>query len=183
MNLFEIKNFVVTFSPQALELAPFKEIWDNDTSKDKRNALKELSYVYYMCDDRSDYIYELDDEMRSDNVIQVLNMDPNWIIPKYIGEAMDYYRKQSETTSTKLLRSTRNVVQKISKFLDDIDPNERDKRTNKPVFNIAQIVASVEKMPKLLKALNEVEKEVIKEKAINTQNSNRDTGVNDDSGI
>lgn len=183
MNLFELKNYAVTFSPQALELAPFKEIWDNDLSEDKGQALKELSYVYYMCDDRSDYIYELDDEIRSENVIAVLKMDYNWIIPKYIDDAIAYYKKQSETTSTKLLRSTRAVVGKISNFLDEIDPNERDKRTNKPVFNIAQIVSSVEKMPKLLKALSEVEKEVIKEKAVRSQSGSRDVGVNDDTGI
>lgn len=182
MNLFELKNFQVSFSPQALALKPLKEIWDTDQSDDKEDAIKELSYVYYMADDRSDYMYELDPDTRSELIKKDLMMDPGWIRPDYIDEALEFYKRASETTSTKLLESTRGVIQKISGFLDTVDPNERDK-AGKPVFPIAQIVSAVEKMPKLVKALNDVEKEVIKEKELKGQHGNRDTGVFDDTGI
>lgn len=182
MNLFEIVNYQVTFSPQALVLAPFKEVWDNDPSEDKYQAVKELSYIYYMCDDRSDYMYILDPDERRDTVIDVLQME-NWIEGSYIQKAMDFYKRYSETTSTKLLRSTRGVIQKISGFLDVVDPNERDLRTNKPVFDINKITAAVEKVPKLVKALNEIEKEVIAEKELKAQTGNRDMGLFEDEGM
>lgn len=181
MNLFELKNYAVTYSPQALMLAPFKKIWDLDLTEDKEIANKELAYVYYMADDRSDYMFELDELARGTQVIKDLDLQ-GWIEPDYVRDAITYYRSMSETTSTKLLESTRGVIQKISEFLDVIDPNERDKM-NKPVFNMNQIVGAVEKMPKLLKALNEVEKEVIKEKEIKGQTGSRDAGVFDDEGI
>jgi len=184
MNIFELSNFQVTFSPQALMLKPFREIWDADVSEDKYTANAELAYVYYMCDDRSDYQYELDDDTRHDNIIAELEgLDENWIKPDYIDKAMDYYKRMSETTSTMLLRSARRFVQKISKMLDDIDPNERDPRTRKPIFNIDKMIASVEKVPKAVKALNDTEQEVIKEKALKAQSGNRDAGVFDDEGI
>ncbi len=182
MTLFELKNYEVQFSPQALMLAPFKEIWNNDSSKDKETANKEMAYVYYMADNRSNYMYVLDDDERSDLIRQALELDDDWIKSEYIDEAIVYYKKMSETTSTKLLESTRGVIHKISHFLDTIDPNERDK-ANKPVFNISQIVASVEKMPKLIKAMNDIEREVIKEKELKGQAGNRETGLFDDSGI
>jgi hypothetical protein len=182
MNIFELKNFQVSFSPQALAIKQFKEIWDTDPSEDKSEAIKELSYVYYMADDRSDYMYELNEDIRSELIKKDIGMDTGWIRPKYIDDAISYYRRASETTSTKLLESTRGVIQKISNFLDTVDPNERDK-AGKPVFPIAQIVSAVEKMPKLVKALNDVEKEVIKEKELKGHSGNRDVGVFDDTGI
>jgi hypothetical protein len=181
MNIFEIKNFVVTFSPQALMLRPFKEIWMNDKSKDKAKAVQELSYVFYMSDERSDYMYILDEEERKEAVMTDLDIDPAWIKPKYIDEAMEFYVEASTTTSTQMLKSTRGVIEKISKFLDDIDVNERDKN-NKPVFDIGKIVASVEKVPKLVKALNEIEQEIVKEKELKAQSS-KNGGVFDDNGL
>ena len=184
MNIFEIKNYQVVFSPQALLLTPFKKIWDKDKDKEKVNAVAEMSYVYYICDDRSDFQYILDETERHEAICRDMDALPNdWECPDYIEDAIEYYKKLSETTSTKLLRSTRGVVQKISTFLDVVDVNERDLKTNKPIFDIGKVVSAVEKIPKLVKALNQIEEEVIKEKELKTQSGNRQTGVFDDMGI
>lgn len=183
MNVFEIKNYVVTFSPQALMLKPFKEIWNNDLSKDKAEAVKELSYVYYMADERSDFMYILNEEERHEEVCRSLELGHGaWIVPDYVTEAIAYYIEMSETTSTKLLRSTRGVVEKISGFLDAVDINERD-RNNKPVFDVGKIVASVEKIPKLVRSLNEIEQEIVKEKELKGAFSKNNGSVFDDEGI
>lgn len=184
MNIFEIVNYQVTFSPQALLIAPFREIWDLDQSEDKRVASDELAYVYFMCDDRSDHMYILDEQERHNVVVNSLeNLDEDWIRPQYIERAMEYYKKYSETTSTRLLRSTRGIVERISGFLDTVDVNERDLKTNKPVFDINKIVTAVEKIPKLVKSINEIEQEVVKEKELKAQSGNRETGLFDDNGI
>lgn len=184
MNIFQInsKTFQVEFAPQALLIKEFREIWDCDKSKDKFQATRELAYVYYMADDRSDYMYIIDPDERHDQVVSDMQLE-GWSKPDYIDKAIEKYILLSETTSTKLLHSTRNVIQKISHFLNTIDPNERDSRTNKPVFDINKITASVEKVPKLVKALADVEREVIKEKSIKAQSGNKDIGLFDDGGI
>ncbi len=89
----------------------------------------------------------------------------------------------SQTTSTILLESTRGVVEKISNFLAVIDPNERDARTNKPVFAINAITKAVAEVPKLVKALNDIEQEIIKEKALKAQSGNKSVGMFDDNGM
>ena len=184
MNIFEIVNYQVTFSPQALLLKPFREIWDLDTSEDKRIANNEMAYIYFMCDDRSDHMYILNEDERHDVVVNSLEgLDDEWIKGKYIDEAMEFYKKYSETTSTNLLRSTRSIVERISIFLDTVDVNERDAKTNKPVFDIGKVIASVEKIPKLVKSINEIEQEVVKEKELKAQSGNRDVGLFDDEGI
>tara|TARA_R110000803_G_scaffold34283_1_gene74897 strand:+ start:476 stop:1033 length:558 start_codon:yes stop_codon:yes gene_type:complete len=185
MNLFELDSSnVVVFSPQALLIAPFKKIWDADKTKDKKNAMRALSYIYYMSDDRSDYMYLLDEEERSDVVKQALQLPASWKgNTKDLVRARHYYEEMSATTSTKLLKSTRLVVQKISSFLDNIDMDERDDRSKKPVHDISKITASVQKIPSLIKALNEIEKEVVKEKALKSQSGNKEMSMFDDGGI
>ena len=94
-------------------------------------------------------------------------------------QAMKFYEKLSETTSTKLLQSTRLVLQKISEFLDNINLNERDERSNKPIHDIGKITGSVEKIPKLIRAINEIEKEVVKEKTLKAQSGTKDISMFD----
>lgn len=179
MTIFEIINNKVTWSPQALLIVPFKKIWDSDKDEEKIKATKELGYVYYMADERSDFQYILNQKERHDAVCLSVGIAKSWKKPKYIDEAIEYYIKLSETTSTRLLHSTRNVIEKISGFLDAIDVNERDIRTNKPVHDITKITASVEKIPKLIKSLNEIEKEIIKEKELKAQSGNKIVGMFD----
>ena len=183
MNLFEIVNSNVEFSPQALSIKAFKAIWDRDKAKDKFMAFKELSFVYYMADERSDYMYLLDEDERENQIRVDLDFEDKWIRDSVINEAIAYYVRASTTTSTLLLASTRNVIQKISKFLDNVNMDERDQRSNKPIHDIGKITGSVEKIPKLVKALNEIEKEIIKEKELKQQSGTKEIGMFDDTGI
>jgi hypothetical protein len=174
MNLFEIENNVVVFSPQALLIAPFKAIWDSDKSKDKTKAAKYLGFIYYMSDQRSDFMHILDEQERIDEIKKFMELPPAFKgTGKNYVKAIEFYKQISETTSTRLLTSTRLVIKKISQFLDNIDMDERDPKSNKPIHDIGKITSSVEKIPKLIKALNEVEKEVIKEKEMKASSGNK----------
>jgi len=184
MNLFEIENNVVVFSPQALMIAPFKKLWDADKSKDKSKATLELAFIYYMADERSDFMHILDTDERIEEIKQFTNMPEKFSgRSKEIVRAIHYYEKLSETTSTKLLQSTRLVLQKISEFLDNVNLDERDARSSKPIHDIGKITSSVEKIPKLIKAINEIEKEVINEKALKAQSGNKTMSMFEDSGM
>ena len=46
--LFDLKDRKVTFSPQALMIPELKLIWDTDKTKDKIEAIKKLSYIYFL---------------------------------------------------------------------------------------------------------------------------------------
>ena len=174
MNLFEIENDVVVFSPQALMIEPFKKIWDADKTKGKHKATLILAFIYYMADERSDFMHILDIDERIAEVKVFIDMPESFSgKSKEVTRAIHYYEKLSETTSTKLLQSTRLVLQKISEFLDNINMDERDSRSNKPVHDIGKITSSVEKIPKLIKAINEIEKEVINERALKAQSGNK----------
>ena len=57
--------------------------------------------------------------------------------------------------------------------------NERDERSNKPIHDIGKITGSVEKIPKLIRAINEIEKEVVKEKTLKAQSGTKDISMFD----
>ena len=59
MNLFDLKGLVVTAHPEALLVPEFKTIWEDDDSEDKAQALRELSFVYFMSDYKSPYVLSL----------------------------------------------------------------------------------------------------------------------------
>tara|TARA_R110000850_G_scaffold90138_3_gene192337 strand:- start:10484 stop:11071 length:588 start_codon:yes stop_codon:yes gene_type:complete len=184
MNLFEIVNNVVTFSPQALMIGPFKKIWDADESEDKINANLGLAFIYYMSDERSDFMHILDDDERAEEIKKFIDLPLSWNDKsKEVVRAIHYYEQLSVTTSTKLLQSTRLILQKIGSFLDNVNMEAVDERTKKPIHDITKITSAVEKIPKLIKALSEIEKEVIKEKELKAQSGNRTQSLFDDGGI
>ncbi len=183
MNLFELENNVVVFSPQALMISPFKSIWDADETPDKMKATLELAFIYYMADERSDFMHILDNNERIEEIKRFIDMPESFTgQSKEIVRAVHYYEQLSVTTSTRLLQSTRLILQKISEFLDNVNMEDKDDR-GKHVNDITKITSAVEKIPKLIKALNEVEKEVIKEKMIKAQTGNQSTSMFDESGI
>lgn len=174
MNLFQIENNVVTFSPQALLIEPFKKIWDSDKSKSKNKATLELAFLYYFSDDRSDFMHVLDEDERAILIKDFLSMPASFKHnTKIMVRAIHTYQKLSETTSKKMLVSTRGLLAKIASYMDNINMDERDPRTNKPIHDLSKIAATVEKVPKLVKALNAVEKEVIKERELKSQSGNK----------
>jgi hypothetical protein len=184
MNLFEIVNNVVTFSPQALMIGPFKKIWDADESEDKINANLGLAFIYYMSDERSDFMHILDNDERAEEIKKFIDLPLSWNDKsKEVVRAIHYYEQLSVTTSTKLLQSTRSILQKIGLFLDNVNMEAVDARTKKPIHDITKITSAVEKIPKLIKALSEIEKEVIKEKELKAQSGNRTQSLFDDGGI
>jgi hypothetical protein len=47
-KLFDIVAGEVVLNADALAITPFRELWDNDQTKSKAQATKEISYIIYM---------------------------------------------------------------------------------------------------------------------------------------
>jgi hypothetical protein len=178
MNIFEVVNNVVEFSPQALLLKPFKAIWDKDKTKDKAKALKELSLIYFMCDDRSDYMYIMDLDERMNQIKSDLGFANNWKKQAYIETAMEFYINRSVTVYTKMLESSRGIVHKISAFNDTVNLNERDKH-GKYLNNRKEILSSIKDVYNALESLDKIENLIVKQKELKSQTGNRETGLFD----
>lgn len=156
MKLFKFEAYNVVVSEEALSLKPFKALWARDKSATKRKAIEELSYIYFMCDPRSDYQYLIDIEERSDSVKEGLGLSKEWKPDKPIQEAMDFYNK-FKSTSALLLEDTRTAIDKVRDFLKTMDLNAVDDK-GKPLYTINTITSTIKLIPQLIKDLDEAEK-------------------------
>lgn len=132
---------------------------DRTVNKDK--FMNFLSIVYFTYDPRSDYSYIVDDDLRLKEVCDSNGFD----IPKFNKqelECIELYKKLTTTISAELLRSTKVAVDKVRKFLEDIDLTEVDDK-GRLVYPINTVTAAIKQVPQLAKEVREAEKIVAKE--------------------
>lgn len=161
IRLFKYEGYEVSIEPEALMLIPFKTLYDRDKNKDKRIALQELAFIYFMEDPRSDYQYLVDSEVRSEEVIQALGMPDGWKPDAAVKRAMEFY-SSFKPMSAGLLEDTRYVVNKLRQELRTMDFNERDDK-GKPVHTLQSITATLKQIPGLAKDLDEAERTLSKD--------------------
>jgi midasin (ATPase involved in ribosome maturation) len=154
MNLFEIKDYNVTFSPQALTLKPFKAIWDGDKSKDKNKAINELSLVFYMADHTSDFAYIVDEDIRLKEIIKNLSLPKGYKVSKKIQDAIEFYKDHSQTVSSRLLSTARLAVHKIEEFIKDASITDT---------NLKKIFDSAKQLPELSETIDKLEDQIKKQ--------------------
>lgn len=163
MELFEIKNDQVTFSPQALALKPFRALWDRDKKKGKPVANAELAALYFYADYKSDFSEILDHDEKIDVIKSyVIGMPKNWKPDEVFQAAVDFYKDRMQTISTILLEDSKTAISKISTFLRNVDLSEMDDN-GKFVHDIKKINDVIGALPKTVETVNKMEDMVKKE--------------------
>lgn len=162
MNLFEYKDYNLTYAPQTLELLPFKALWKRDKSYGKKRAVAELSFIYFMCDPKSDFSDITDDDQRRLEIVKNIELPENWKPDAKVKVAMDFYKERSETVTSKLLKNIIMGVEKIGNMFKDIDPYQTD-ANGKPVHNVSQLITAAAKIPELVNSLKEAQDAINRE--------------------
>jgi hypothetical protein len=162
MEVFEIKDDQVVFSPQALMLEPFADIWNRDKSKGKTKALTEMAAVYFYTDYKSDFSEMLNDDEKLSTIKSVIvGMDPKWEPDDLFKKACKFYSSRQETPATLLLEDARHAVQSVRKFLREIDMSEEV--GGRPKHDIKKVIDSLGQLNKVTEALFELESQVKKQ--------------------
>lgn len=161
MNLIRLDNFKIEFEDEILLLKPFRELYESDKTKEKSKFMDFLTVVYFTHDPRSDYNYISNDEERLQEVYESNGIKPSKFTKKEL-ECIELYKKLCQTTSSLLLKDTKVAVDKLRKFLLDVDLTMLDDK-GKPVYTINSITSTIKQIPQLTKDLMEAEKTVSKE--------------------
>lgn len=169
MNLIEFDKgtYSVKYSPLLLTLEPFKKIIDRDKTKGKEIAIKEISFIAFFADIRSDYMYIVSDEERARELVNDLELPKNWKIDTTIKQAIEFYTSRSTTVNSSIYKSACKAAIDISNYLNKTDAllSERDEN-GKVVTDISKITSALEKVPKIMANLNSAHTELIKEQKI-----------------
>lgn len=162
MKLFVYKDYNLRISDEAYALRPFKRLVDRDRTKEKTKAMKELAYLYFMYDPRSDFSFEIIESDRDLRVKDSIGLEADWKPDKQVQEAIELYKYLTTSSSSLLLQDTRVIIDNIRSTFRSIDLTEKD-ANGKLVFNIGQVMTAVKQVPSLVKELADAEKAVSKE--------------------
>lgn len=158
MKLFRYEGYKVVISEEAFALKVFRQIWNRDRSVNKDKAIMELGYVYFMADPRSDYQYIVDEDERSKAIIEGEGLPSNWKPDKMIIEAIKFYEGM-KSTSALLLEDTRVAIDKVRKFLKEVNLEDTDDK-GRPIYTINSITSTIKMIPQLIKDLDDAEKAI-----------------------
>lgn len=162
MKLIEYSNYQIKVADEAFLLKPIRTLFNKDKSKTKDNFWSQMSYMYFLIDPRSSYMYIVDEEERAKEIIKQEGLPEDFKPSEELLEAMEIYKKTTQTSSSLLLEDTRVVIDKLRKFLREIDLTECDDK-GKPIYQVNTITATIKQIPELAKSLVEAEKAVNKE--------------------
>lgn len=158
MKLVNFVDYNIQIEPELLLLKPFKTLHDRES---KEGFMKFLSILYFTYDPRSDFSYLVEEDERLQEVCKA----NGWKAPVFNKEekkCIEIYKQMTTTTSLTLLENTRIAVTKVGDFLKAIDMEAVDDK-GRPIYQIAQVVSAIDKIPQLVKKLAEVERLVSKE--------------------
>ena len=156
MDLLTVSDNKVIPSPYTLTIPEFEVL-----------SIKELAYVYYICDHRSPFaVY--DEERREEEVIKSV-FKKKYKITSKMKAACDVYKDLTETSAVKLLKAARASVTKLEKYFRDIDLTMMDDN-GRLMFSAKDLVQNLSKMGDVINGLSKLEEQVKKEEQVNNAN-------------
>ena len=172
MELIEFDGLELKITDKALLVRPIRELFQKDKSKKKEEFWKQISYLWFMCDPRSPYMFLLDEDERADEIKAQEGLGKDWIPSELLKEAMSIYSRQCTTTQSLLiedmrygLESIRRLIRRIGKEMnaEDTDDGGGTGSSLKLDKALDAMTKAVDKIPELAKKLADAEKALAKD--------------------
>jgi hypothetical protein len=166
MKLIEFDGIEFKIADEALLVRPIRELFEKDKTKKKEEFWKQISYLWFMCDPRSTYMYLVNEQERAKEVKKQEGLGDDWEPSELLKDAMNIYRSQTITTSAILLEGMRKGIDKLSAFLGETSFSEK---------TVASMTSALKQIPELAKALSDAEHALAKDFA--TDDKARGTAI------
>jgi len=164
--LFKVEGKVVMPTTEALITEPFKTIWERDDSEHKGVAMTEFAYIEFMESHlKSNPFAGYERNKRHVAILENKNLPEDWQPDEFVcgGQAwMKAFMTDGSETFTYYL-SVRNGAEKLKKFFDTFDMDERNPKSFMPVWKPADITRSMKDTEEVLNKLDAIKKKVQKE--------------------
>ena len=133
---------------------------DDKTGKNKTRAFKELKYIYLFFDWESPY-YQYPEQERHDEAFKDSGLtDEEFNDPVFRCACQKYSEIQESSKDIKLLQAAMSAVDKQIFYLENVDLQERDPNTGKPIFKSKDLIAEIKGCRDLISTLRELEIQV-----------------------
>lgn len=168
MEIFQLSNYNVVFEPVAMMIAEFRAI--RDKNNDNEMTLKEVSFVWFFADIRSDFQNILDEHERKEEIKASISLPKNWEPDDKVMNAIDYYKEYSKTPSSGLYDACMVTAQYIEKKLKRPEDllKEEDAKGN-PLYKLDTLMRMMKDLPDVMEKLYKAKEQVIKEIQMKSQ--------------
>jgi len=160
-KLFDIVGGNVIMNPTILWIPEFKELWDRDKTKNKKNAVREISYIVFLYSFKSPYL-AYSEKDRKVKILQDYFDNKDWKPDKEVEAAIKRYNDLQETATTRLLNASLRLCDKVTEYFDSIDFKEKDK-LGKPIHTLNDVVKNMKDVGPVVKSLETLKDQVLKE--------------------
>jgi hypothetical protein len=163
------ESFILDFEPEVLLIKEFSAVIRRDKAKGKPTAMAEMAYIWFFSDYKSDFVQIIDEEERSESIIDALDGLPkNWKPDQVVRDAIEAYKRGSYTVTVRMLEDARIVVDNMSRWAktaaENLDEMVETKFGERPKYDITKIQSFITNVPKMLITLTNLEEKVLREK-------------------
>lgn len=173
-NIFQydnMRNRVSLDMPEILLVKEFAELvkYERNICKedpkgiDGLRAFREFTYIWLAIDWRSPYSDAAEQERHNEALIDSGLTEEEFNNPEFRAACRKYRRLQEENRSIKLLQAAQNTTDKFIDYFNNVDPEERDPQTGKPIFKVKDLISEISNLSKVHEELKVLEGMVKKE--------------------
>ena len=149
--MFDIVGTNITIDPTSLVVPEFKKLWDRDKTKDKKNAINELTFIVFLLNPSRKNPYSNYSEADRKEMLMtdyhISKIDP------LVEEACEKYKKLTLTRYKRVITAALESTDKLTEYYKAIDSRDAD-------FNITEYLNSLEKLNKGVKSLKDLERQL-----------------------
>ena len=157
MKLFDIKGEEVILNVQVLGIPPFKELYERDKSKGKKQAHKEIAYITFLCDNTVDNHYRGYSENDRNRILKRdFLKDENYEPDDLVLEGIEKFKELQKTATSRLYESALDGVNKLAGYFTNIDFNDLGE-DGKPIHSAKELAQNLSAVGNIVKSLKQLE--------------------------
>ena len=147
------------------EFAKLLEVERNKTKEDKTGkkklrAFKEFTYIYLFFDWESPY-FQYPEQERHDEALKDSGLtEAEFNDSTFRCACQKYHEIQESSLDIKMLKAAMSAVDKQIFYLENVDLQERDPVTGKPIFKSKDLIAEIKGCKDLISTLRELQVQV-----------------------
>ena len=162
--LFTVENGIVKPNTETLLVSPFKEIWERDTSKFKTQAIKEFTFIEFMCSKKKTNPYAGYDDSGRLKKLKALYFTEDWVMDTLIEQGLaklhEFQIEGSATYSYYL--DVLTAAEAARTFLRTVNLDERTER-GMPIHKVGDLTKAMKDTDSILQNLHTIKEKVEKE--------------------
>lgn len=175
-NIFQydnVNNRIELNMPEILLIKEFAELMKcerNICEEDPKGvyglrAFREFTYIWLAIDWKSIYADYTEQERHREALRDANITEEEFNNPEFRAACRKYRDIQGSNRSIKLLQAAQITVDKFIDYFNNVDPEERDPLTGKPIYKVKDLMAEISSLSKVHDELTALESMVKKELA------------------